>query len=67
MNDIHEVSETFHAILYADDISLFSLLDSFNEASYGSNLDMQALSMDYNNEHNKTKYMLSYNNQIQTL
>ena len=34
-NDIHEASENFHAILYADDTSLFSSCGSFHVALNG--------------------------------
>ena len=50
MNDIHEVSETFHAILFADDTSLFSSLGSFNVALNGRKFDKYALSESINTE-----------------
>ena len=52
MNDIHEASENFHAILYADDTSLFSSLGSFNVALNGTKCDKYALSQSINTESN---------------
>ena len=79
MNDIHEASENFHAILYADDTSLFSSLGSFNVALNGTKFDKYALSQSINTELNdiqewlninklslnvnKTKYMIFHNHQ----
>ena len=79
MNDIHEASKNFHAILYADDTSLYSSLGSFNVNFNGTNYDISTLSIKINNELsnmqqwlninklslnvNKTKYMIFHNYQ----
>ena len=79
MNDIHEASKNFHAILYADDTSLYSSLGSFNVNLNGKNYDKSTLSIKINNELsniqqwlninklslnvNKTKYMIFHNYQ----
>ena len=55
MNDIHEASENFHAILYADDTSLFSSFGSFNVSVNGNNFDKHVLSTNINNELQKKK------------
>ena len=52
MNDIHEASENFHAILYADGTSLFSSLGSFNVALNGTKFDKYTLSESINTELN---------------
>ena len=78
-NDIHEASENFHAILYADDTSLFSSLGSFNVALNETKFDKYTLSESINTEFNniqewlninklslnvnKTKYMIFHNHQ----
>ena len=77
MNDIYEASKSFHAILYADDTSLYSSLGSFNVNLTGNNSDKHTLSIKINNELiniqewlninklslnvNKTKYMIFHN------
>ena len=74
MNDIYEASKSFHAILYADDTSLYSALGSFNVNLTGNNSDKHTLSIKINKELsnkqewlninklslnvNKTKYMI---------
>ena len=79
MNDIYEASKSFHAILYADDASLYSSLGSFNVNLTGNNSDKHTLSIKINNELsniqewlninklslnvNKTKYMIFHNYQ----
>ena len=79
MNDIYEASKSFHAILYADDTSLYSSLGSFNVNLTGNNSDKHTLSIKINNELsniqewlninklslnvNKTKYMIFHNYQ----
>ena len=79
MNDIYEASNSFHAILYADDTSLYSSLGSFNVNLTGNNSDKHTLSIKINNELsniqewlninklslnvNKTKYMIFHNYQ----
>ena len=79
MNDIHEASENFHAILYADDTSLFSSLGSFNVSLNETKFDKYTLSESINTELNniqewlninklslnvnKTKYMIFHNHQ----
>ena len=79
MNDIHEASKNFHAILYADDTSLYSSLGSFNLNLNRKNYDISILSIKINNELsniqqwlninklslnvNKTKYMIFHNYQ----
>ena len=50
MNDIHEASENCHAILYADDTSLFNSLCYFTVALNGTKLDKYALSEIINTE-----------------
>ena len=44
MNDIHEASEKFHAIFYADDTSLFSFWGYFSVALNGNNFNKHVLS-----------------------
>ena len=61
MNDIHEASENFHAILYADDTSLFSSLCSFNVSLNGNNFDKHVLSTNINNELRKIQEWLNIN------
>ena len=61
MNDIHEASGNFHAILYADDTSLFSSLGSFNVALNGNNFDKHVLSTNNNNELSKIQEWLNIN------
>ena len=77
MSDIYEASKSFHAILYADDTSLYSSLGSFNVNLTGNNSDKHTLSIKINNELsniqewlnvnklslnvNKTKYMIFHN------
>ena len=61
MNDIHEASENFHAILYADDTSLFSSLGSFNVSLNGNNFDKHVLSTNINNELRKIQEWLNIN------
>ena len=79
MNDIYEASKSFHAILYADDTSLYSSLGFFNVNLTGNNSDKHTLSIKINNELsniqewlninklslnvNKTKYMIFHNYQ----
>ena len=79
MNDIYEASKSFHAILYADDTSLYSSLGSFNVNLTGNISDKHTLSIKINNELsnkqewldinklslnvNKTKYMIFHNYQ----
>ena len=79
MNDIYEASKSFHAILYADDTSLYSALGSFNVNLTGNNSDKHTLSIKINKELsnkqewlninklslnvNKTKYMIFHNYQ----
>ena len=60
MNDIHEASENFHAILYADDTSFFSSLGYFN-VSLNGNFDKHVLSTNINNELRKTQEWLNIN------
>ena len=50
MNDIYEASKSFHAILYADDTSLYSSPGSFNANSTGNNSDKHTFSIKINNE-----------------
>ena len=50
MDNIHEASKKVHALLYADDTSLFSSLGSFNVALNGTKLDKYALSEGNNTE-----------------
>ena len=61
MNDIHEASENFHAILHADDTSLFSSLGSFNVSLNGNNFDKHVLSTNINNELRKIQEWLNIN------
>ena len=61
MNDIHEASENFHAILYADDTSLFSWLGSFSVALNGNNIDKHELSTNIKNELSKMQDWLNIN------
>ena len=61
MNDIHETSENFRAILYADDTSLFSSLGSFNVALNGTKFDKCALSQSINTELKKKQELLNIN------
>ena len=61
MNDIHEASENFHAILYADDTSLLSSLGSFNVALNGTKFDKYALSQSINTELNNIQEWLNIN------
>ena len=61
MNDIHEASENFHAILYADDTSLFSSFGSFNVSLNGNNFDKHVLSTNINNELRKIQEWLYIN------
>ena len=60
-DDIHEASENFHAILYADDTSLFSSLGSFNVSLNGNNFDKHVLSTNINNELRKIQEWLNIN------
>ena len=50
MNDIHEASEKFHAVLYADDTSLIEPLCTFNDSSQTDQVDQDALSDGINSE-----------------
>ena len=77
MNDIYEACKSFHAIMYADDTSLYSSLGSFNVKLIGNNSDKHTLSVKINNElsniqewlninrlslnANTTKYMIFHN------
>ena len=61
MNDIHEASNIFHAILYADNTSLFSSLCSFNVALNGTKFDKYALSKSYNTELSNIQEWLNIN------
>ena len=61
MNDIHEVSRDFHAILYADDTSPYSSLGSFNVNLNGNNYDKNTLSIKINNELSNIQQWLNIN------
>ena len=61
VNGIHEASENFHAILFADDTSLFCSLGSFNVALNGNNFDKHVLSTNINNELSKIQEWFNIN------
>ena len=61
VNDIHEVSKNCHAILYADDTSLYSSLGSFNVNLNGNNYEKNTLSIKINNELSNTQQWLNIN------
>ena len=50
MNDIHEASEKFHAVLYADDTSLIEPLCTFDISSQIRNFDKNIISQNINKE-----------------
>ena len=50
MNDIHEASEKFHAVLYADDTSLVEPLCTFDTTSQIKNFNKKRISDDINKE-----------------
>ena len=50
MNDIHEASTNFKAILYADDTNLISPLCSFSDSASVKDMNMEEISVNINNE-----------------
>ena len=60
MNDIHEASEKFQAILYADDTNLLATLCSFN-TSLDNASDLNTLSENINTELNNIQEWLNIN------
>ena len=50
MNDIHEASNKFHTVLYADDTSLIEPLCTFDATPHSGAYDKQRISININNE-----------------
>ena len=61
MNDIHEASTNFKAILYADDTNLISPLCSFSNSASVKNMNMEEISANINNELDSISEWLSIN------
>ena len=61
MNDIHEASTNFKAILYADDTNLISPLCSFSNSASVKNMNMEEISVNINNELDSISEWLSIN------
>ena len=61
MNDIYEASKRFHAVLYADDTTLYSSLGSFDVNLTGNNSDKHTLSIKINKELSNIQQWLNIN------
>ena len=61
MNDIHEASNNFKAILYVNDINLISPLCSFSNSAPLKGMKMEELSVNINNELDSISEWLSIN------
>ena len=61
MNDIHEASTNFKAILYADDTNLISPLCSFSNSASVKDMKMEEISVNINNELDSISEWLSIN------
>ena len=61
MNDIHEASTNFKAILYTDDTNLISLLCSFSNSAPVKDMKTEEISININNELHSISEWLSIN------